>query len=52
MSIEAAKAFIDRIKTDEDFFKKVTQCKDPEACMVFAKREGFELEMAELLIAV
>lgn len=52
MSIEAIKSFIDRLNTDEDFLKKVTKCKDPEACMVFAKREGFELEMAELLIAV
>jgi predicted ribosomally synthesized peptide with nif11-like leader len=30
MSIESAKAFLERMKTDEDFAQKVTACKDAE----------------------
>jgi predicted ribosomally synthesized peptide with nif11-like leader len=42
MSIESAKAFIERMKTDEDFAKKVTACKDEKARMAFVKKEGFD----------
>jgi len=30
MSMESAKAYIERMKTDEDFRKKVTECKDTD----------------------
>lgn len=28
MSLESAKAFVERMKTDEDFGKKINECKD------------------------
>ncbi|MEQ8168683.1 MAG: Nif11-like leader peptide family natural product precursor [Candidatus Eremiobacterota bacterium] len=48
MSIEAAKAFIERMKTDEDFAKKVAACKDAETRKAFVKNEGFEFTLEEL----
>ena len=41
MSLESAKLFIDRMNTDEDFAKKVTQCKDKKARMSFVREAGF-----------
>ena len=35
MSIESAKAFIERMKTDEDFAKEVKECKDADVRMTF-----------------
>jgi predicted ribosomally synthesized peptide with nif11-like leader len=48
MSIESAKAFIERMKTDEDFTKKVIARKDAEKLMVFVKAEGFDCTAEEL----
>ena len=48
MSIEAAKSFIERMKTDEVFAKKVTACKDAETRMAFAKDSGFDFTAAEI----
>ena len=42
MSIESAKAFIERMKTDEDFSKKVNECKDAEARIKYVKEAGFD----------
>ena len=41
MSIEAAKSFIERMKTDEDFRKKVSECKDNEVRKAFVEKEGY-----------
>jgi len=48
VSIESAKAFIERMKTDEDFAKKVIACKGAEARMAFVKAAGFEFTAAEI----
>jgi predicted ribosomally synthesized peptide with nif11-like leader len=48
MSIDSAKAFFERMKTDEDFRKKVTECKDNEARKAFAKKEGFDFSVEQL----
>lgn len=42
MSIELAKAFIKRMKTDEGFAQKATECRDAKAWMTFAKEAGFD----------
>jgi len=56
MSMESAKAFMERIKTDEDFRNKVNECKDQEARKAFVKQAGYgftkddlELAKAELI---
>lgn len=48
MSIESAKAFIERMNTDEEFAKKVTACKDAAARMAYIKDEGFDFTVAEI----
>ena len=42
MSIESAKAFIERLKTDEDFRQRVQDAEDREARRALAKAEGFD----------
>jgi len=42
MSLESAKAFIQRSKVDEDFCKKVDECKDHDLRMAFVKQSGYE----------
>jgi len=48
MVIISAKSFIERMKTDEEFAKKVTSCKDVEARMKCVKDEGFDFTKEEL----
>ena len=48
MSIESAKAFIEKMKTDEDFNQKVKGCKDAEERMAFVKEAGFDFTSEEL----
>ncbi len=48
MSIESAKSFIDRMKTDEEFVEKVSKCKDAEERMMFVKSAGFDFTSAEI----
>lgn len=48
MSIESAKAFIEKFKTDEEFAKKVTECESAEARMAFAKEAGFDFTAEEI----
>ncbi|MEQ8167563.1 MAG: Nif11-like leader peptide family natural product precursor [Candidatus Eremiobacterota bacterium] len=42
MSLESAKAFVEKINTDEDFRNKVTGFKDTESRMAFVKSQGFD----------
>lgn len=42
MSVESAKAFIEKVKTDEDFKTKLGQLKDSQARTDFAKAAGFD----------
>jgi len=51
MSIESARAFIERMKTDEDFRTKVNMCKDSEERKSCVFKEGFEFKAEELKLA-
>jgi len=51
MSLESAKAFTERVKTDEDFNRKVSECKSQEARMAFVKSEGFDFTPEDIEIA-
>jgi predicted ribosomally synthesized peptide with nif11-like leader len=48
MSMESAKSFFERMKTDEDFRKQVTECKDTEARKSYVKKAGFDFTIEEL----
>ncbi len=48
MSIESAKAFIERIKTDEEFAKQVASKKDKEDRMKFVSEQGFDFTEGEI----
>ena len=48
MSVQSAKSFIEKVKTDEGFAKKLKECKDEEARMVFAKASGFNFTVEEI----
>jgi predicted ribosomally synthesized peptide with nif11-like leader len=48
MSIESAKACMERIKADEDFAKKVMECKDAEARMAFVRAAGYDFTTEEV----
>ncbi|MEQ8188718.1 MAG: Nif11-like leader peptide family natural product precursor [Candidatus Eremiobacterota bacterium] len=48
MSLKPARAFVDRMKTDEDFRKKVTDCKDAETRAAFVKEAGFDFTAEDI----
>ncbi|MDD2582923.1 MAG: Nif11-like leader peptide family natural product precursor [Desulfuromonadaceae bacterium] len=48
MSIESAQTFLERMKTDEEFAKNVTECKDSEARMSYVKEAGFDFTLDEV----
>lgn len=48
MSVESAKAFIQKVKTDEEFKKKSSQFTDGAERLKFAKAEGFEFTPEEV----
>ena len=48
MSIESAKAFIEKIKNDEDFRTKLGQLKDGQARFDFAKAAGFDFSSDDI----
>jgi predicted ribosomally synthesized peptide with nif11-like leader len=47
MSIESAKAFIERMQTDEDFAKKVMACKDVDTAQSVIEAAGFAFTQEE-----
>ncbi len=47
MSLESAKAFLAKIRTDEDFGKKVAVCKDSDERWALVKAEGFDFTQEE-----
>ncbi len=52
MSIESAKAYLERIKSDPDFASKVASLGSPEEKAALIKAEGFDLtgeEVGQLL---
>lgn len=48
MSIESAKAFLERIKSDEDFWKSVGEIATSEERMKYVKGAGFDFTMEEI----
>jgi predicted ribosomally synthesized peptide with nif11-like leader len=48
MSMESAKAFMERMKNDEEFRKKVNECKDAEARKALVVNEGFDFTVEEI----
>jgi predicted ribosomally synthesized peptide with nif11-like leader len=48
MSVESAKAFIERVKNDEDFKKKVFEIKEKQERKDLVKAEGFDFTADEL----
>lgn len=49
MSVVSAKAFIEKVKNDEDFKKKLGELKDGQARMEYVKKEGFDFTKEEIL---
>lgn len=48
MSIQSAKAFLDKMKSNEDFAKKIANCKDQEERLALLKKEGYDFTPKEL----
>ncbi len=48
MSIESAKAFLERVKDDEDFRKELVDRTSAEERMKFAKAQGFDFTKEEI----
>jgi predicted ribosomally synthesized peptide with nif11-like leader len=48
MSIESAKAYLERIKSDPDFASKVSSLDSPEEKAALIKAEGFDLTGEEI----
>jgi len=48
MSIESAKSFIEKMKSDDEFAKKVVACKNAGERMTFVKEVGFEFTPKEI----
>lgn len=48
MSMESAKAFLERMKGDEEFARQVSHQKDQEARRKFVLGEGFSFTLEEL----
>lgn len=47
MSVEFAKRFIDRMKTDEKFAQRFMECRDPYSRLAFEESEGYDFSSAE-----
>lgn len=47
MSVESAKAFIERMQTDEAFAKKINEAKDKEERIALRQAEGFVFSAEE-----
>lgn len=48
MSIESAKAFIEKVKNDESFKNKLGELKDGQARLEFAKKAGFDFSANDI----
>lgn len=48
MSMKSARLFVERMNTDPDFKKKVTECKDERIRMDFVKSHGFDFSREEI----
>jgi len=50
MSLESAKAFVERIKTDEDFRNKVNKCQDQETRKALVMSAGYNFTKDDIEI--
>jgi len=48
MSIESARAYVDKMKNDENFRNKVLACENAEKRMEFVKTQGFDFSQEEI----
>ena len=48
MSMESAKAFVERMKNDEEFRDKVNECKDAEARKALVLKEGYDFTVEDI----
>ena len=48
MSIDSAKAFLERMKTDEEFRQRITEAETVEARTAICKSEGFEFTKEDI----
>ncbi|MEQ8192204.1 MAG: Nif11-like leader peptide family natural product precursor [Candidatus Eremiobacterota bacterium] len=48
MSLESAKAFVERMKMDETFRNKVSECKDKESRRALVLAEGYNFSKEEI----
>lgn len=48
MSMESAKAFIERMQTDEKFAERIHTCKNSEERLACSKGEGFDFTPEEI----
>ncbi|MCP4138700.1 MAG: Nif11-like leader peptide family natural product precursor, partial [Chloroflexi bacterium] len=48
MSVESAKSFLERMKTDEDFRKECSDKSSPEDRMIFLKESGFDFSKEDI----
>ena len=48
MSIKSARAFIERMGTDNEFKMKVTECKDEKSRMDFVASHGFDFTKEDI----
>lgn len=48
MSKEAARAFLEKLKTDQDFAAKIEECQDSKERMDLAKSSGFTFTPEEM----
>jgi len=49
MSVESAKAFVERVKTDPEFKKRVVECEGAEARAALLEAEGHEFSAKDLV---
>ena len=47
MSTESAKLFMDRMKTDDEFAKKITKCRDAASLKEFLQAAGYDFTPEE-----
>lgn len=50
MSVESARAFIEKLKADEVFAQKVTECRDTKDWIALAKETGFDVSVDDITV--
>jgi predicted ribosomally synthesized peptide with nif11-like leader len=51
MSIESAKAYMERMRTDPTFRSRVNECEDPAANWTYLRENGFDFTVDEFKLA-